>query len=123
MLCLSHDIGPLTGVFLLPTFLIGVYFLRDPFHFFFKSWVVLVSTWSMCCCVGDKLVCASLNGSVEGNGWYLYGILHGFVAHVKSTNGEQTDWWGVVFSLLCFLHSEGVHFIFMFGTNLVFLSL
>ena len=42
--------------------------------------------------VGDKLVCASLNGSVEGNGWYLYGILHGFVANVKSTIGEQTDW-------------------------------
>ena len=54
MLCLSHDIGPLTGVFLLPTFLIGVYFLRDPFHFFLTSWMVRVSTWSMCCCVGDK---------------------------------------------------------------------
>ena len=67
-------------------------FFEGPFSFFFKSWMVLVSTWSMCCCVGDKLVCASLNGSVEGNGWYLYGILHGFVADVKSTIGEQTDW-------------------------------
>ena len=54
--------------------------------------MVRVSTWSMCCCVGDKLVCASLNGSVEGNGWYLYGILHGLVANVKSTIGEQIDW-------------------------------
>jgi len=54
VLCLSHDIVPLTGVFLLPTFLIGVYFLRDPFHSVLTSWMVRVSTWSMCCCVGDK---------------------------------------------------------------------
>ena len=42
--------------------------------------------------MGDELVCASLNGSVEGNGWYLYGVLHDFVADVKSTIWEQTDW-------------------------------
>ena len=39
--------------------------------------------------MGDKLVCASLNGSVEGNGWYLYGVLHDFVADVKSTIGKR----------------------------------
>ena len=31
------------------------------------------------------MVCASLNGSVEGNGWYLCSVLHDFVADVEST--------------------------------------